>query len=515
MTGPLEQRHVEVNKAGPIYRWEIEQCQGVTKQRKLYKISGVGLDVEFGVHDNSIGNVQRGLYERVLYRVKDGTPALPPSPTAEAYTEELSLYRRLLVEATPVSRPLTRDQVVGAYEGRKRTLYQNAAESLRTKPLNVSDSFVSTFVKCEKLRLWRKQNPVPRVIQPRSPRYNLEVARYLKRLEKVLLSGVADVWGGKTVLKGMNPVQVAEAIREMWDEFTDPVAIPIDATRFDQHVSTEALEWEHSVYLAMFPKYCRPKLKRLLDMQLENHGYARTAEGVIKYTVAGRRMSGDINTGLGNCLLMTAVMFALRQATGLHFRLANNGDDCVIVCERGDLGSIQKALPTHGLKFGFVLEIEPPVDVFEEISFCQTQPVFDGSAYIMVRDPRVAIDKDLVTVIDLEHGGAKWCKAVGDCGLAIAGGVPMQQHMYRMLQRVGKPGKVGNDPFMDGGFAMMSRGMDRTFSEPPPECRLSYWRAFGMLPDAQTAFEEYWDQEVLVLSAGERSSPLSSYQNLL
>lgn len=421
----------------------------------------------------------------------------------------------MLVEATPVSRPLTRDQVVSAYEGRKRTLYQNASESLRTRPLNVSDSFVSTFVKCEKLRLWQKTNPVPRVIQPRSPRYNLEVARYLKRLEKVLLSGVADVWGGKTVLKGMNPVQVADALRGMWGEFADPVAIPIDATRFDQHVSTQALEWEHSVYLAMFPKECRRKLKRLLDMQLKNHGYARTAEGVIKYTVAGRRMSGDINTGLGNCLLMTAVMFALRTSLGLHFRLANNGDDCVIVCERASLEQIKSALPGHGLRFGFVLEIEPEVDVFEEISFCQTQPIFDGEDYIMVRDPRVAIDKDLVTVINLESGGAKWCKAVGDCGIAITGGIPVQQHMYRMLQKVGKPGNVGLDPFMDGGFAMMSRGMDRNFSEPAPSARLSYWRAFGMLPDTQTAFEEFWDREVLELSAGERSSPLSSYKNLL
>jgi len=452
--------------------------------------------------------VRRGLEERVLYRIGPGGIHLPALPSASVVRDGFSRFAQKIWVVMATSRPITRNQFVESYVGRKKAIYQRAAESLSVRPLNVSDSYLSTFVKCEKIDFSSKPDPAPRVIQPRSPRYNVEVGRYLKRLEKPLCQGIADVWGGATVLKGLNPDGVASALREMWDEFDDPVAIPTDATRFDQHVNTELLKGEHSIYVGLFHKSQRPRLQGLLDMQLENKGFARCPDGQIKYAVAGRRMSGDMNTGMGNCLIMSVVMWMLRERLNVRFRLGNNGDDCVIICERKDSGRIVNAIPSHFLPYGLVLEVEPVVDQFERIAFCQTQPVHDGLRWTMVRDPRKCVDKDLNTVIGLDTGAPKWCHAVGTCGLAIAGGIPMMQSLYKTLQMIGVPGNVMDDPFMESGFKMMSAGSSREYGQPTPTARWSFWRAFGVLPDKQIAAEEVWESARPALSAGERESPL-------
>lgn len=500
--------HVEVRKNGSISRWEVTELDGVPRPRKLWTVTGLGHNGEYGVHNNNLANVRRGLEERVLYRIGNGCVRLPALPSAEVVRRGFDDFAREIWRVMPVCRPITRDQFVSSYVGRKRAIYQKAADSLSMRPLNLSDSFLSTFVKCEKINFSVKPDPAPRVIQPRSPRYNVEVGRYLKRLEKPLCKGIADVWGGSTVLKGLNPDGVANALREMWDEFEDPVAIPTDATRFDQHVNSELLKGEHHVYHGLFHRSQRPKLQRLLEMQLENRGFARCPDGMIKYAVSGRRMSGDMNTGMGNCLIMCTVMWTMRQILGVRFRLANNGDDCVIICERRDATRILTAIPGHFLPYGLVLEVEPVVDKFELISFCQTQPVHDGDHWTMVRDPRVCVDKDLCTIIDLGTGAQKWAHAVGTCGLAIAGGLPMVQELYYTLQSIGVQGNVMDDPSMDSGFKMMASGSSRKYGEPTPEARASYWRAFGILPDKQTAAEEVWRAAKPTLSAGERESPL-------
>lgn len=481
---------------------------GVPKVRKLWTVTGLGHRAEYSVHNNNLENVRRGLEERVLYRVTPDGYTAPLQPLANVVSEELRPFGNALIGSMPRSRPITRKQFVECYVGRKRSIYERAAESLSARPLNVSDSYMSTFVKCEKIDFSSKPDPAPRVIQPRSPRYNVEVGRYLKKLEKPLCAGIAEVWGGATVLKGLNPEGVARELRSMWDEFEDPVAIPTDATRFDQHVNTELLKFEHSVYVRTYDTAHQPKLKRLLDMQLENHGFVRCADGSIKYVVNGRRMSGDMNTGMGNCLIMSAVMWSFRRKLQIKMRLANNGDDCVIICERRDAQLVVDKITEHFRPYGLVLEVEPLVDCFEQISFCQTNPVHDGERWVMCRDPRVCVDKDLCSTIHLGSGGEKWAHAVGSCGLAIAGGLPMMQELYKTLRDSGTAGSIMDDPSMDNGFRMMAMGSDRGYAPVSPFARYSFWRAFGVLPDKQVAAEEVWSSTRLNFSAGVRESPL-------
>lgn len=259
---------------------------------------------------------------------------------------------------------------------------------------------------------------------------------------------------------------------------------------------------------ALTPKNKRRRLRALLEKQLVNKGIGRTDTGTIRYTVEGRRMSGDMNTGMGNCLLMCAMVWALGRSLKVPLRLANNGDDCMLILPRRHESKVRGAIPDWFARFGFVMEVEPTVDVFERISFCQTNPVY-AHGWVMCRDPRSCIQKDLVSSLDLGTGAQKWAHAIGEGGLALSSGIPVLQEFYLMLMRAGKPGKTANHPWLENGFSMLGRGLSSKATKVSVEARVSFWRAFGWTPDLQEALECEWRSRTLTLSAGESVSSVS------
>jgi hypothetical protein len=359
-------------------------------------------------------------------------------------------------------------------------------------------------VKAEKVNFTSKPDPAPRVIQPRGPRYNVSVGVFLKPLEHLIYKSIAQVWGGTTVMKGHNAHSTAAELRVMWDSFRDPVAVGLDASRFDQHVSADALRWEHGIYLSCFAGSDRTELRRLLEWQVENKGFARASDGLVKYTVSGCRMSGDMNTALGNCLLMCAMVWEYCRLRGVQARLANNGDDCVVICERGDLGKFNDGLGQWFLEMGFNMKVEPAVDVFERIEFCQTQPVYDGERWVMCRKPSIVLAKDSVSLLPMTQGKTayRYCTAVGECGMSLAGGLPVLQEFYSALMRCGAGARFeGAVAQLESGFARLATGMHREYRLVSAEARYSFWLAFGILPDAQVAMEDYYQEVGLDLAS--------------
>jgi len=426
----------------------------------------------------------RGVAERVLYLSEDGILKPSRKPKAGVFSRLDGLKSRLVEQLVPTT-VVPRDEYPFLYTGRKQAVYQRAYETLTVRRIRQSDAYVSTFVKAEKVNFSAKGDPAPRVIQPRSPRYNLEVGRYLKCFEKELCKGFKRLFGYLVVLKGCNADGVAAAMHDNWCSFDDPVAVGLDASRFDQHVSVEALEFEHSVYNSVFRS---KELRRLLGWQLKNRGFGRVGDALLKYEVDGCRMSGDINTGMGNCLIMSCLVLNYFEEVGLNARLSNNGDDCVVFLDRSDLGKLA-GIGNYFSDFGFKLVEEPVVDVFERVVFCQAQPVLVGDRYRMVRDPWTAMSKDCVSLLSwntLEDFNI-WRDAVGTCGRILTTGVPVWEAFYSRLNtgggREGKGGLV-----FDSGFGRMGRGISGGVIT--PEGRASFWRAFGITPDLQVAMEQ-------------------------
>lgn len=440
------------------------------------------------MHNNTLPNVLRGLRERV-YLVNRGRGHEPPPVPEPGVYRNLDQFGEAVARCARVSGPWSYDEFVLSYTGPKQRLYRAAADSLMSRGIEPRDGMLDTFVKAEKLPLEAKPDPAPRVIQPRSPRYNAYVGRYLKPLEKRIYQGVDEVFGEKTILSGYNAHDTARLLRKKWDSFEDCVAVGLDAARFDQHVSVQALEWEHGVYDMV---YNEPRLMEVLRWQIYNRGRVRLAEATVHYTVDGRRMSGDMNTSMGNKLIMCALVWRYLRDVQVPAKLGNNGDDCVVFMRRRDYARFSAGLDAWFTRYGFTIVAEEPVDVFEKIEFCQQRPVFDGSRWVMTRSPIAGLAKDC-TLIGVDPARAereyrRWAAGVGVAGLKAMGGVPVVQEVYAGLAGMSDGGGPELDQY--SGLAVAARGMDRAFSQPTPECRASYYLAWGIEPHAQAVMEE-------------------------
>jgi len=439
--------------------------------------------VDFGVHEPTLDNVERGVLERVFLRA-DGTP---PPPCLEGSVSKLEGFSNKLKRLSVRTAKLTEDEFLQYYSGRRLGVYTHAARTLEFAPLTAKDALIKTFVKAEKINMTTKRDPAPRVIQPRSPRFNLELGLYLKHLEPRLYKAVKKTFGEHTIFKGVNALAAGRRLRDKWDGFRNPVAVGLDASRFDQHVRVEMLKFEHNLYKHYFPGDCR--LAWLLRQQLRNSCVAYTEDGKIRYVVEGSRMSGDMNTALGNCLIMCALVYTYMAEKGLRYSLANNGDDCVVILEERDLQHFQDGLAAWFWGFGFDMKVEAPVREFEKIDFCQTSPVWTPEGYIMVRNPHNAIDKDNISFENITNE-AQWrqaCGMIGECGLHLAGHIPMFNAFYRKLFAVGKHSKR-IDPTVCGMW-WLARGLDYSGNATHPQTRASFALAFGISPDHQEEFE--------------------------
>lgn len=465
----------------------VKPVAGLPKIRTYATVVGMRTRFKLGVHNNSLTNVLRGLTERV-YRVEgpDGSLVPPPAPQ-EGIFSRLGKFRDLVIGRVGRSNPWTYAEFLSSCRGSRRTLYAKAIESLQARPLDHRDAELLSFVKAEKLDLEAKSDPAPRMIQPRSPRYNAWVGRYLKAIEHRIYQAIDEVWGRPTVMSGYNALDVARHMRGHWEQWTDTVAIGLDASRFDQHVSVEALEWEHGVYNAI---YRDARLAQVLKWQINNRGLARTAEGTVKYKVDGKRMSGDMNTSLGNKLIMCALVWQYVRERGLTASLVNNGDDCVVFLRKGSVQAFSTGLSEWFLRYGFTMKVEAPVSVFERIEFCQHRPVYDGQVWLMTRSPVKGLAKDFTMIgvnpRNVTGDFARWAVGVGTAGVAAYGGIPVVQEAYSRLTGFGLTGAVIDQ---HSGLGAAARGMKRHYSTPGPECRASYFLAWGVTPALQVVVE--------------------------
>lgn len=472
---------------------EVTYTLGVPdKQRKTYSIHGLSHEVNYGVYNNNIDAIKRGILERIFYVDYGNGFQLTPKPTSEFYMTSMADVSRILKGKVQYANPYTAMQFAGSYVARRRTMYENACKSLVQTPISPKDAHIKAFIKAEKYNFTAKKNPAPRVIQPRGPRYVVESGRFVKPIEKKIYGAINEMFGAITIFKGLNADQRGVTMHSHWHSFKNPVAVGLDAKRFDQHVSKAALEWEHSIYKMYYPG--NRHFARLLKWQLLNKGTARCNSGKVKYEVHGCRMSGDVNTALGNCLIMSSLVYTYLKSIGVSGKLANDGDDCVVFMEQEDLDLFRGNLHGFFINHGFFMEMEEPVYTLEAIEFCQSYPVYDGMTYRMVRDPRVAISKDCVAMKPLDNVKIfkMWLSAVGQGGMSLTGGIPVWQDFYARLTELSDGAKPLEDPTMNTGMKIMGRGMYHKYRPPTDEARLSFYMAYGISPAEQLALEEYY-----------------------
>jgi hypothetical protein len=389
------------------------------------------------------------------------------------------------------------------YSGKKRERYLQATDSLIGNPWTYKDSMVKMFVKCEKIKLSSgKPNPDPRAIQARSPRYCVELARYLHPIEEQIYpmmgNRINKLPRGRLIGKGLNSVERASLLVSKWGAFEIPVCLSLDCTRFDLHVNESLLEVEHALY-----KVCNsdPLFQRLLEAQLSNKGV--TSKG-LKYRCPGGRMSGDMNTALGNCIIMITMVASFFEDANIKYNVLDDGDDCLVLIESSDLEYVQKHIGDHFLSCGHVVKIENVAWNLESIEWCQSRPInYKGERWKFVRDPWKVMSTSLVSPkwrsYDMQ-GRAKYLNTIGMCELALNLGVPvLQEYACALMRNANNPGTV----FMSDADNLWYRvrrelrslrvnSLAQVHARPiTDEARLSFAMAFGIDVSSQLLMEEY------------------------
>jgi hypothetical protein len=397
-----------------------------------------------------------------------------------------------------------------------RLRYQRALESLATDgELSKDDFRLEAFLKGEKFNPLQKTISKPRMIFARSPRYNLELATYLKPLEKALWRslrgqermGMASI---RQVGKGLNgPQRAAIIARKMANVGEGCVVFEVDGKSFEAHVTQEDLLLEHSVYRAAYPG--DQHLSRMLDVQTVLKG--KTMNG-LKFRREGARASGDFNTGLGNSVVMLcacrATMDLIESEQGLiRHDLLVDGDNALIFVEgaKADLVWKQFAAKTRVVS-PQELAVENPVDVLERVVFGQSKPVFNGENYTMVREPYKVLSNAFSGYrhYDQYTHGLRVLKCVASCELALSKGIPvLQAYFARAVYLLASvPDLDSPDFFLDGrlyeGLKLLRlRGERWADVKPTPvtaEARRSFAEAWGIDVERQLMLEKQLVEEL-------------------
>lgn len=485
-------------------------------------IEGLAPKSRLGVFNNTVANGYRAFAER-YFTCKVGDGFEPALSTGDEQWMEDPLMREFCEQLhgnMDLAPTIGVHDVVELYKGTKYKTYMQAEDRYWRDGLKQMDAALKSFVKFEKCDLLK----APRVINPRDTKFNLVLGKFLKPNEKNYFKAIGKIYGqSHVVIKGMDALKCAQAIEECWNDTHNPVAIGGDASKFDMHVSRSALKFEHICYLR---NYCdtyehalltrwwgevqfkrgvafseqwndRDQLAWLLAGQLDNQGIAYFKDGKLKFKMSGTRASGDLNTSLGNCIIMCALTYCWQKTCGVKCRLANNGDDCVYFIRKQDEIAWRSGFDEYYRSRGFRMVLEETVDELCQVEFCQCHPISTFEGLKMVRNPKSLIEKAAMCLMPSQTIGGlrKWMMAVGIAEGSLGRGVPVIQNFATAMRR---NGVRCTDRYMSNAFRQSGRVYQADFNvrvEPITDrARIDFYSAWGITPDQQVALEKYYDK---------------------
>lgn len=420
---------------------------------------------------------------------------------------EFRKYMAKLARSLPQATPWTLDEVVSSYHGPKRTRYEQAAHEYRAHGLTKTQADVKMFIKCEKIPyLESKQNPDPRAIQYRNPVFAVNLATFIKPIEDIVyrLKGnrmnncpPTPVFG-----KSLDSVARAALLEKKIAGFERPVILPLDASRFDQHFDVLHLQVLHMVYLMLIKD---DYFALLLSWMVVNK--VRSSKN-LKYVAVGGRMSGDMDTALGACLLMFGFVGFMFERLNVHWDCLCDGDDILLIIEERDYKSTvtREYIEAHFLSLGQEIKVEPPAYSMEEVVWCQATPVWVNSRYKFTRNPSKVLSGALV--------GPKWLQmrsersrralanTIGLCEAHLNKGVPVLQAFAQAIIRNAATSRQVKLNHTDSLLYKVRHELGKTWLNSIPsveavpvsdETRVSFAHAFNIPITQQLEYEAFFD----------------------
>lgn len=453
-------------------------CDHVCKRYTQQMFTIQGFTSEVWTHGSCVCNEVIALKNR--HQLCDGS----------AYNSSVDLRRPLRKLITDLE-PCSEQTVIAHADSSRKKLLQRAADSLSTYGLEHKDAWVKMFLKDDKYHT--PEYKAPRCIQYRNKRYGLRLATFLHPIEQHVIRLKHN--GTHVFAKGRNMKQrgrdIAAKLLPNW------VAVSMDHSKFDSHVNEHLLRLEHWYYNCCIND---PELKWLLECQLRNKGFTKNNT---RYTTRATRMSGDQNTGLGNCIINYAMTKAMLNHLDIPHNLYIDGDDFIVFVHRKHKHLID---PNWYKQFGMKTTTDQITDVLEHIDFCQCRPVYDGNSYTLVRNPARMLAR-LPWLVGPINGRSPWniVASAAQCEISLGYGLPIGQYVGHnvFLYASSKGGRYKSNCVADWRHKMerMKAGNLKPV-ECAPGVRASYERAWGIPIPHQyiiehaiisPPFEEEWD----------------------
>ncbi|APG76432.1 hypothetical protein 2 [Sanxia tombus-like virus 4] len=447
--------------------------------------------------EKTLDNVVSGIKERIMYIDDAGTRR----PVCRRNAGELKHLTDKLADCVPNPTRMTRREFIASRNGRLKKVYERANEMLDDQPSSLEDlARTSLFTKWERSVHKPGKTTVPRIINPRSPQFNILLGRYLTPIEHQIFEGLQEMLESPhpVIAKGLTQSEKGQIIADIVND--GYVVVGLDASRFDQCISEELLKMEHNVYLKCYQN--DRLLRALLKCQLDNSGQYIGRDGRVKVRYGAIRCSGDMNTSLGNCIIsvLLSVLFCDENGIG-DFRVFCDGDDLLLAVRRGDLNKLNP-LQQWYLQWGLRMKVEEPAYTPEAVEFCQSRPVCIDGRYVLIRDVRKCINVDYSGFVNLQDRDymLKYLRAVGVCGSYLAAGCPVLQAWYGFGVRVGTTGKL-DVLDTERGFTRQAKLEQRSgavmYRPIDDGARESFRLAFGIGAAEQLLLESIFDEMTL------------------
>lgn len=482
-------------------------CRGATPERRVYHFKFEDtLEIPFVNYSNVVSNVEKALLSRVYIPLSDWEP--PACHTRVLRSAACRLGQQMEKMYTEEE---VRDKVLKKFPPKKRQVYGDA---LSQKLDLTRHARVKAFVKNE--NVFFKESDKPRMIQFRDPVFLAHMLGAYKPLEHAFYHGrfLFNRHQKFTCAKGLSPLGRMKVIDQMVKSVEDPHVIDMDGSAFDAHVGPKALALEWKFYdmawkEAGYSSEVRAELRAMGRAQLRNKCYSRCEDGVVKYTVDGNRMSGDLNTGNGNSVLQSiyiaSAMMELRVPEA-HWRMLVDGDDSIIVLS-GKYVHLASELPALMSKFQQDVKMGKPTrvgpDSMEAITFCQSRPVLIDGKWRLVRDPHKVYNGYKMQTVwyrSVEESRRFFATVAGP-EMIYARGTPVHSALFEMMHRLSGDAK----PLDVISRKFWLRSCEGLESEIPTSAvtgatRESYFKAFGIAPLEQIRIEtrlQSWTAEDL------------------
>lgn len=333
--------------------------------------------------------------------------------------------------------PVSHEELMAHTRVSLKKRYQRAYDVINYKRLTYQEipSGINAFVKIEKMAMSKIEKP-PRMIQYRDFKFTYMMKKWQVLMSKQLAKTDRVAFGQRqstAFTKNFNNQGVAKVLRDSWDSFRRPVALCLDHSTWDAHVTQEMLSIEHDFWLQSLGKGKKRKyFADLMLKQLNNRG--RTKGGIL-YKVKGSRMSGEFSTSDGNCILNYSMLATwLIHHNVIKYRIHVNGDDSVIIIDTSEMWKLNLVEEGSNIAWFRRLNMETKLDRialdFRQIEFCQASPLSINNTWKMIRKPLRVISRSMLCE-------EKWYKTarllrdfvgtLGLCELAQNIGVPILQ----------------------------------------------------------------------------------------